>query len=332
MYCNSCLKLIKKDKETYCEQCGVPICKTCANHCMVCGKELCDTCYAENNFRCEDCLQPDGNFDIIRRSYIEQYVGCPHSLYLQLCQGITPAMGAAAQLGVIVHQIIENLDKVSMKLDMAKELLSQKIFDWNVNTDDTYSVITMELEEIGKVCLENYWLIKDQFKEKCESERQIIFSLDDELPKVSCTIDRIRWVGEDIHIHDWKTGKPMAGKKLVEDLQPPLYIYAVYKEFGTLPKSFTLHYLHPNKHIVYRYVGEMKYEIKTSRSTYILDVNEALERTKNILTNIQNNNFPVPNDIQWRCDKICWFKQSKYCSGCEKESWKQANKKYAEVS
>ena len=333
MYCNSCLKLIPKEKVTHCTQCGVPLCKDCANHCMTCGKELCDTCYVENNFRCEDCFKPENMFTVIRRSHLEQYAGCPYSLYLQLVNGITPPMGKHAQLGVIVHELIEQISEGMYSLQEAEVLLDERIVDWNMSTDDEYSIITMELEEVGHNCLKAFDLIKDQVtSNKMESEYNIKYSIDDNLPMISCTLDRIRWdTDNNIHIHDWKTGKPMSGKRLIEDLQPPLYIYAVYKEFGTLPKTFTLHYLNHDKHLTYKQVEGMHYEVTTSRNTYILDIEEALARTKKILEGIKNNKFKIPKDVHnYRCDKLCWFGISGKCAGSMKESWKKLTEQYNE--
>ena len=309
---------------------GVPLCKKCANHCMVCGKTLCDSCYADNNFKCEECYKPDETFSVIRRSHIEQYAGCPYSLYLQLILGIEPPMGRHAQLGVIVHELIDKLSEYEFSLDEAKKELVEKIEEWNLKTEDEYSIINMELEETGKICLENFWKIKDYFKNSFKSEYNIKYSINDDLPKISCTLDRIEWNGKDIHIHDWKTGKPMSGKKLITDLQPPLYIYAVYKEFGELPKTFTLHYLHPDKHITYKLKGDMKYEVKTSKNTYILDIDEALDRAKKILKDIKHNKFNMPNNNthQWRCNNMCWFGISGKCAGSQKEQWKKLNEKY----
>ena len=329
MYCNSCLKQIPKDKITYCAQCGVPLCDTCANHCMVCGKILCDSCYAENHFRCEECYSPENMFSTIRRSHLEQYAGCPYSLYLQLVLGITPPMGSHAQLGVIVHKIIDKISHYAITLNDAIAEMENKVLEWNMSTDDEYSIITMEQEETGRICLQNFWLIKDElYSDKFESEYNIKYSIDDNLPQISCTLDRIRWDSTgNLHIHDWKTGKPMAGKKLVEDLQPPLYLYAVYKEFGVLPKSFTLHYLHYNKHITYRQTGEMIYTVKTSRNEYTLDINEALGRTKKILKGIKDNKFEMPTEkSRWRCDSMCWFGLSGKCEGIQAEQWKKINK------
>ena len=332
MYCNSCLKLIPKDKITYCSQCGVPICTTCANHCMVCGKELCDSCYAENHYMCEDCYKPEETFSVIRRSHLEQYAGCPYSLYLQLELGIVPPMGKHAQLGVIVHELINKISHYDVDLNEIKKELSDRIIEWNMSTDDEYSIITMELEETGMVCLDNFWLIKDEIRtKKFESEYNIKYSLDDNLPMVSCTLDRISWSSDGkLHIHDWKTGKPMSGKRLVEDLQPPLYLYAVYKEFGQMPETFTLHYLHPNKHITYRKVEEMKYEVSTTKNKYILDVEDALKRTRKILKGIKDRKFKMPEGTKnWRCNSMCWFGLSGKCEGTFKEQWTKTNKEHA---
>lgn len=334
MYCNSCLKQIPKEKISYCEQCGVPLCNTCSNHCMVCGKALCDSCYADNNFKCEECFKPDESIAVIRRSHIEQYAGCPYSLYLQLMLGIEPPMGKHAQLGVIVHELIDKISHYDVTKSEIKEELLEQITAWNMSTDDEYSIITMDLEEVGIKCLDNFWLIKEEFGSDYKSEYNVKYSIDEDLPKISCTLDRISFDGDDIHIHDWKTGKPMSGQKLVTDLQPPLYLYGVYKEFGTMPKSFTLHYLNPNKHIVYNKIEEMKYEVKTTRNTYTLDVNEALERTKKILEGIKKNKFNMPeNDTHlWRCRNMCWFGTSGKCEGSQQEQWKVLNKQYQEVA
>ena len=299
---------------------------------MVCGKELCDSCYADNNFKCEECYKPDETFSVIRRSHLEQYAGCPYSLYLQLVLGIEPPMGKHAQLGVIVHQLIDELSEYDTTLEEAQKKMLEEIEKWNLDTEEEYSIITSELEETGKNCLKNFWKIKNYFKPTFKSEYNIKYSIEDTLPKISCTLDRIEWNGKDIHIHDWKTGKPMSGKKLVEDLQPPLYIYAVYKEFGEMPKSFTLHYLNTDKHITYKYMGDMIYEVKTSKNTYTLDIRQALEKTKKILNGIKHNKFNMPdgNTHLWRCNSLCWFGISGKCSGSQQEQWKRMNEKYGE--
>lgn len=328
MYCNSCMTQIPKDQVTYCEQCQVPLHIKCANHCTVCGKTLCDTCYAENNFKCEECGTPEEDISVIRRSFLEQYAGCPYSLKLQLLEGIEPPMGGAAQLGVIVHELIDKIshDK-SLELEAIKGELEDKVMDWNTNTDEEYSIITDELLNNGFECLDSFWMIKDSFNSEFVSEHKIKFSIDDDLPMVSCTLDRINFVGDDIIICDWKTGKPMSGQKLITDLQPALYIYAVLSEYGRLPKSFNLFYLKHEKVITYTLTGDMEYTVKTSRSEYKLDVNDALKRTKKILKGIKEGRFNKTGDT-WRCNKLCWFGLSGKCSYGLQEQWKDISDGY----
>ena len=328
MYCNSCIKQIPVDQITYCEQCQVPLCKKCANHCMVCGKTLCDTCYQDNKCKCEECYKPDDMFQVIRRSHIEQYAGCPYSLYLQLVEGIEPPMGKHAELGVIVHEIIDKASEYNVTLAAAKGELEERVEEWNLSTDDDYSIITMDLLEVGERCLDNFYSIKSLFGKDFLSEHNIKYSIDKDLPDISCTLDRIEFNNNKIHIHDWKTGKPMSGQKLITDLQPPLYIYAVFKEFSQMPDTFTLHYLNKNKHITYNKSEGNTYIVKTTRNTYTLDVDEALRRTKEILKGIKENKFNMPDDSThaWRCDNMCWFGLTDKCKGVHNQQWKEVNK------
>ena len=115
MYCNSCMKKIPKDEITYCKSCGVPLCKSCANHCLECGAELCDDCYSDNHFRCDSCIDANKEIKTVRRSYLKQYEDCPYSLYLQMMEGITPPMGSYAELGILTHELLEDIqnDKVT---------------------------------------------------------------------------------------------------------------------------------------------------------------------------------------------------------------------------
>ena len=335
MYCNACLKQIPVDEITYCKECGVPLHKSCANHCLECGADMCDDCYKENRFRCSDCITEDKTIRSIRRSYIKQYEDCPYSLYLQMMEGITPPMSSHAQLGIIAHELIEKLQHNEIDAYSAKVELLNRVEEWNVSTEDEYSVISIDLMNVGEKCINTFsTMIQPMLNDDFKTEYKIEYSLDDNLPLVNCTLDRISFVGNDIHIHDWKTGKPMAGKQLVNDLQPPVYIYGVYKEFGTLPKTFTLHYLNTGKNITYRHTEGMRYEVATSRKKYILDVSAALDRVKSILENIKKNKFEIIEDKEhlWRCSKMCWYYSSGVCANHMTAEWKMLSKKYQEAS
>ena len=61
----------------------------------------------------------------------------------------------------------------------------------NISTDDEYSIITWELQEVGNLCLDNFMLIKDELGDNFESERYIKFTIDKDLPTISCTLDRL---------------------------------------------------------------------------------------------------------------------------------------------
>ena len=324
IYCNSCMTQIAKDDITHCEQCNVPLHNSCANHCLVCGKVLCDSCYVENEYKCEECFKPDDTFAVIRRSYLKQYADCPYSLYLQLVKGILPPMGRHAQLGVIVHELIDEDDRT---LEETHAELDRRIAEWNMGTDDEYSIITVDLETTGHTCIDNFWLIKPMLGGKFTSEKKIKFSLDDNLPMISCTIDRISFVGDDLVISDWKTGKPMSGRRLVTDLQPPLYLYAAFKEYGKMPKSFNLHYLKSNKTLSYDKVDDDHYTVKTSRNTYTLDIPAALERTRKILDSIQRRKFNMPSNgsQEWMCRTLCWYGLSGKCAADQERQWKEIN-------
>ena len=122
----------------------------------------------------------------------------------------------------------------------------------------------------------------------------------------------------------------MSGQKLVTDLQPPLYIYGVYKEFGEYPKSFTLHYLKYERDIVYNLTKDGEYVVQTKKNIYNLNIVEAIERTKQILSDIQHKKFNMPNEntSSWRCKNMCWFHASGKCQGVYQEQWKTLNRKY----
>lgn len=334
MYCNSCCTTIQKNDLIYCEQCNVPLHKSCSNGCTSCGKILCDVCSIENNYMCEECnieKNPEATFNVIRRSHLEQYTQCPYQIYLQLVLNKEPPMSNYAQLGIIVHQIIDSISDYDLNLESATEVLVDSVVDWNKEHKDEYQYIHADLLQVGHTCLNNFYDIRECLPSEFTSEENMVFSLGDDIPKVSCTLDRVMIANGEIAIADWKTGKPMSGKKLVTDLQPPLYIYAVYQKYGKLPKSFALYYLQYNKIINYVLVDEENwlYEVKTSRSTYVLDVKRVLDQVKKILSQIKENKFPMASEAnQWRCNTMCYFGTSGVCAGVHNAQWKQASALY----
>lgn len=333
MYCNSCMTQINKDDLEFCSQCNVPLHKECANHCLTCGKTLCDVCYLENNYNCEVCNPPKQNFKVIRRSHIELANTCMYALYLTLEKGITPEANEYATLGTIVHQIIDMLCNKLIEADEAYERFDKE-FDKELKEFNDES-----FKEIGYASIRKFIELKELFNnDKFTSEENIIYSIDDNLPSISCTLDRIDFINDEIHISDWKTGKPMSGQKLITDLQAPLYIEAIHQKYGVYPKTFTFYYLAKDK--IKQYVlipqdgnGEIYplYKVNSGRKDYILDINDRLEETKKILTKINNRQFSMPKDVSlWYCQRMCWFYKSGICASSDKEQWKVLSNKYNE--
>lgn len=336
MYCNSCATEIKKDDVEFCSQCNVPLHRTCANHCLDCGVTLCDTCFGSNNFHCDGCRPAVAMFETIRRSHLEQYQACPYSLYLQLVKGVKVPDGEHAALGSFVHQLI---DKVRNNLINYTECMNQYVDGFHELFKDLTDVDLYDKLYIrGKSSLNNFWSIKDLLpKGDFESEINIIFRIEPFLPAVSCTLDEVVKVGEEFHVSDWKTGKPMSGQKLIADLQPPLYIEGVKQKYGKYPKTFTLYYLEENKVKVYELTsikesGYPIYTVKSGKTDYILDVEDAIRRTREILTKINNGvfNMPTAQTHEWYCKSMCYFYKSGICASTVKEQWKVLNTKYSE--
>jgi hypothetical protein len=258
---------------------------------------------------------------------------CPYSLYLQLVKGIESESGQYAEVGILLHQIIDLLsNNLITKTDAYRKFHSELILLNESGKVDEEMV--QHFTQIGTDSLDFFELIKGNLSTEFLTEENVIFEVAEGLPKVSCTLDRIDVNNGEYRILDWKTGKPMSGKKLVEDLQPPLYIQAVKEKFGVYPKSFSLFYLAHKKIITYDLVDEIQglYIVLTARNKYSLNVPEVVNgRVKEILTRINNNNFSAPKDTHsWYCKNMCQFGKEDKCNGSEKEQWKLLKELYGE--
>ena len=277
---------------------------------------------------CEACniaTNTEQEFKVIRRSHLELYAMCPYALYLQLVKGVEPEMNEYAELGIMIHHTLDMLSNQIIEDNVAiTELASgiETVFKDNEKLEDFLAT--------GNKCLESFLQLRPLLYPNFVTEKNIIFSLGDNLPKVSCTLDRIDFVGDDIFIADWKTGKPMAGKKLITDLQPPLYIEAIHQEYGVYPKTFTLYYLAHDKIKVYTLQENGNYIVDTGRNKYELDIPEALDRTREILKKINNRNWTMPKDVSpWYCKNMCSHYKTGICASSSKEQWKVLNEKYS---
>lgn len=326
IYCNNCAQNIPNDEETYCEQCNVPLHQTCANYCLTCGKVLCDTCFSDGMYKCSECADTDGiqQFKVIRRSHIELFNTCPYALYLTIVKEYEIPDNEYALVGTLIHEYIEKIIEGAIHITQAQ----QECIDY-INEHFKSSDLYERHIETSIKSLETFNEIKDSFGKNPVVEKNIIYSIDEGLPSISCTLDRIDFIDGKIHVSDWKTGKPMSGKKLIEDLQPPLYIEAIKQEYGEYPETFTLYYLAHKKSFQYIRNEDGTYTVKTSRNEYVLNIPEHLERTRDILIKINNGQFIMHKDVhQWYCKNMCYFYKSGICMSTSKEQWKVLNEQY----
>lgn len=320
-YCNVCLKNMNNDTVVKCVICGAPMHEKCAEHCIECGETLCPDCAVRNRGRCKSCFDVNKPFKRIRRSYLQDYVHCPYNLFLNAVMGKVPPMGGAAEAGILVHSILEDRQNGKLDINYAEDRFTEEVEAWNKGLagkdpkEFEYSLVTDEKLQNGKDgiwCWENHvapMLRNGEFK----TEYNIKFDVEEE-SMIGCTLDRIEWDEDgEIHIHDWKTGKPLAGQQLIKNLQPGVYIYAIYKQFGKWPASFTLHYI-GEKYInkTYNRTGDGLYEIRTTKNIYNLNVMETIAHCKKIIRHINAGEFPA-NGKKWFCDGMCWYSKSGEC-------------------
>lgn len=276
-----------------------------------------------NRGRCTDCFDVKKPFKRIRRSYLQDYVHCPYNLYLNAVLGKVPPMGGAAQAGVILHDIIEKMQNGEMEWLETQDEFTERCEEWNKglrkksDLEFDYSLITDIKVHNGIDCLDNWYMnVRPKLNNRqFITEKNIRFSIGEE-SDIGCTLDRVEWDDDSkIHIHDWKTGKPLAGQQLVKNLQPGVYIYAVYKEFGEWAETFSLHYIHaPYKRITYYHQGNGVYEVRTTKNVYTLNVLDTIEKCREIIRHINAAEFPA-NAKLWYCEGMCWYNKTGDCVG-----------------
>jgi RecB family exonuclease len=262
--------------------------------------------------------------DYIRRSHIELYKDCPYAFKMEVIDQIPTSQSIYAKLGSFIHDEFEQYQRGNRTLEQILENSLSAIDSW----DDEFGE---EIREKMKVRTEASVLgfeevIPTLKNEIVALEETIFFELDSELPKVRITMDRVDKDQEgNLHLHDWKTGKVMTGKKLTTDLQVPLYIYAIRSHYGITPKSFTLYYVSEGKTRTYNMVDEDTFVCTVRKKDYTISITETLREVKSIFAKIKNGHFSIPEKPNFFACKMCEFKAMGKCAGHENESWSQIN-------
>lgn len=339
MECKSCGRKIIAEESVECSICNKPVHKLCS---IKDGdKFYCDMCYV-NKTEVSDAPKEDiVLLDVIRRSYLESYRTCPYLAYHYVVKKMEFNSSSFAQLGIDLHELFYdyNYSKVQGKYYKKQDMIAdfRKLFskyednmfesDLILYSNRTIDEHKEQLYNQGLACIEHFYLITESQLNNIpfEIEKKLIFELDPDLPKVSITMDRIDEIDGELDVIDYKTGNVLTGKHLEEDMQVPLYIYAIRNEYKKPVRKFTLFYLEENKERTFVRRTDDIYVCTVGKREYKVSLRETVREVKKILVNMQKGNFDIPSNFKkmyFSC-KVCPLKRIGGCEGAEKESWKQ---------
>lgn len=316
--CVNCFSPIRKND-------SFNTCKACkgAFHLGCNSGEFCDMCsLTQTSTTLGEIVLPD----VIRRSHIELYRSCPYSFYLEVIKGQASPDTVYTRLGVDVHDIIEAYQREPFKVE---ELVSRFAQQWKTYPEEWFEDDAFR-EKMWKRALKSfdtYMQIHPTLPALPKAlEQKIIFPIAEGMPQVSITMDRVDMVDGMLELHDWKTGKVMVGKKLLSDLQAPLYIHAVREHFGMDVRSFTYYYLNEEKERVFVQKSPDEYVCTVGKKEYVISIRESLGEVKTVFSKIKNHEFNVPNDTKgmfFTC-KMCAQKANGSCQGADEQAWNNA--------
>lgn len=327
MECRNCfLHIEDMRKETKCSICNSPIHKDCAikeNNTFFC--DVCYTVKSEDTIKISDSIIIP---DTIRRSYIETYKACPYKFYLEVIKGIEEKESTIyAQIGIDLHNLFDKAsqDRSYSKQDMFNEFKPiWNSYDMHLFEDQSQKD---KLEQRYIDSINAFYNILPKLPVvPFSTENQIVFSIGDDLPKISTTSDRIDEIDGELEMIDWKTGKTMVGNKLSSDLQAPLYIYGAIQKYQRPIRKFTFYYLQENKERIFNRVNTDNYVCQVRNRQYNINLTDAIREVQAIFAQIKKNNFNIPNDVKkmyFTC-KMCYLQKNGHCKGADIQSWKMA--------
>lgn len=323
--CKNCFTTVDLRSAVKCSICNSLLHKDCAI--KKDGTFFCDVCYTDKkdkpSYSNIDFKIPE----VIRRSHIETYLACPYKFYMEVIKGIKQPDTIYTLLGRDLHEQFEIASKEYFsKKDMI--ITFKHIFDmYNDNLFDSPEQ-KEKLYMRGIYSIDNFYDILPTLPEPLSTEDNIIFSIGENLPKVSTTSDRINNTVVGLEILDWKTGVVMVGKKLSSDLQAPLYIYGVRKKYQKQVNKFTFYYLQNGKTRVFERINDDDYVCTVRKRQYYINITDTIRKVQHIFSQINKGMFNIPKDtskLYFTC-KTCHLQDKKICKGAYLESWYQYNK------
>ncbi len=337
MNCTNCFQSIRDGRKAVrCTTCNKPLHKECAINEN--NNIYCDVCYTvkteENNQSANtDIIIPD----VIRRTHIETYRACPYKFYLEVIKGIPIPPTIYTQIGIDLHELFDKAcnDKKYKINDMKHDFeniwnnYNEELFDTFLgNASKKEQKLRMYNRAINSINT-FYNVLSTLPPNPYTTEKQIIYSVGDNLPKISITSDRTDLCDGEILMSDWKTGQVMIGQRLSNDLQAPLYIKAVENEYNLPVRKFTFYYLDENKTRVFeRTEKDDQFVCTVNKRKYYISPIDAVREVQHIFAQIKKCNFNIPRNTKnmyFTC-KTCYYKQQTICQGAELECWKQYNK------
>ncbi len=322
--CITCFTTVDMRSAKHCATCNGVLHKDCAINDG--GTFYCDTCYTVKQEEGEkvDVKIPD----VIRRSHIEVYRSCPFKFLHEVIKGIEQPKNIYSQLGIDLHALFDKLNK---KPSYSKKQMTDDFKScWEKYPDEIFNGVCKDkMYKRAIDSIDTAYSIIPSMGEPFASEETIEFSVGKNLPKVSTTADRVDEIGDELEIHDWKTGTVMIGKKLSTDIQAPLYIYGVQDKYKRPVRRFTFHYFSENKQRVFERVANDIYKCTVGKRDYVFNITDAIKEVQRVFSKIQQGHFNIPSDTRkmyYTC-KVCHLREMEICQGADIESWKQYNKK-----
>jgi len=320
--CKNCFSPIKDmRKETRCSSCNTPIHRECAINDSAPFCDVCHTVKTETPEKVEFTIP-----EIIRRTYIETYNSCPYKFLKEVVEGIEQPPTCYTQIGIDLHDAFElAVNDRSATIDMMKNSFKEI---WDQYTDDLFTMTTREKMWLrSQDSIDTFYQVIETMPIPMVTEEKIIFSIGENIPKVSITMDGILDVDGELEMFDWKTGAVMVGVKLETDLQAPLYIYAVQQHFKRTVRKFTFYYVNENKVRVFERINDDEYMCRVGKREYIISLTDAIRKVKSVFSKIVKGNFNIPIDTKkmyFAC-KMCHIKEQGICRGADQEVWYQQN-------
>ena len=288
---------------------------------------MCDTCYTDK-FNEKEELSFELP-DVIRRSYIKEYDDCPYKFYAHQALGIEQEPNIYALMGIDLHELFERGSKESnykqheMLRDF-KEIFTS--YDEEIFEGLYGSTTKEDMYEKGYQSIVTFYdTIYNLPGTLHSAEKTYQFSVGEDLPLVQATIDRVDMVDGQLEVMDWKTGGVMVGKALSSDMQPPLYIAAVQKEYGITVRKFTLYYLSENKSRTYERINDDNYVCRVGKREYKINITDSIRKVQHIFSQIKKGNFNIPvnaKNMYFTC-KMCHVKKAGKCEGADTQVWQQ---------